>query len=333
MALTYELVDGPASAAVAAGVLGEAWAPPALCYTADYLKWQFGFPGPCPLRAVVAFDGNEPAGFAGASWRRMRCGQAVSDVALVSFVAVRPFCRGRGIAAGLYRHLLRSIREVGVPVITFAIAGSAGEAILLRSYAEAGFRIRPLGVYPKYACLARNDVPPKGEGVDLTVRPDDLMQVLPDAVSHCASDTGILWSDPGPEQILHYLQDPRPRVFLTSSGAKSGLLQAAWCVRLDIRASLGGDGNDRNDTVTAIDSVWLPRNQDVAALRSFALAASAWDTRSPSTISLPSLFGYEGNDLRRMGIRQTGVPFHGYYCESGIPALPDTFQGTNLEIV
>jgi hypothetical protein len=27
------------------------------------------------------------------------------------------------------------------------------------------------------------------------------------------------------------------------------------------------------------------------------------------------------------------VPFHGYYCESGIPALPDTFQGTNLEIV
>jgi GNAT superfamily N-acetyltransferase len=327
MALIYELVDGPASAAPASGILSEAWAPPAICYTADYLKWQLGFPGPSSLRAVVAFDGNEPAGFAGASWRRMRCGQAVSDVALVSFVAVRPYCRGRGIAAGLYRRLLSFIREIGAPVITFAIAGSAGEAILLRSYAEAGFRVRSLGAYPKYACLAGNEIPPTNEGVELTVRPDDLLEALPDAVSNCDADTGILWSDPAPDQIRHYLRDPRPRILLTSKSAESGRLQAAWSVRMDVRTPAG------EDTVTAIDTVWLPRTGHAAALRNFASKASAWDTRSTSVISLPSLYGYDGSDLRRIGIRQTGVPFHGYYCEPGAPCLPDTFRGTSLEIV
>jgi len=280
MALIYELVDGASSAAVASEILSEAWAPPAICYTPDYLKWQLSFPGPTSLQAVVAFDGNEPVGFAGASWRRMRCGQtlsAVSNVALVSFVAVRPSCRGRGIAAGLYRRLLSFIREIEAPVITFAIAGSPGEAILLRSYAEAGFKVRSLGAYPRYACLARNQIPPENAGIELTVNPDDLLSVLPDVVSHCDSDTGILWSDPAPDQIRHYMNDPRPRALLTSTTAESGLLQAAWSVRMDVRTPAG------EDTMTAIDSVWLPRTGDaefnMAALRNFASKVSALDTR------------------------------------------------------
>jgi hypothetical protein len=251
----------------------------------------------------------------------------VRDVALVSFVAVRPFCRRRGIAAGLYRHLLGFIRQIGVPVITFAIAGSAGETILLRSYADAGFRVRSLGAYPKYACLIRHDAPPSNEDMEFRVCTGDPLGVLPDVVSSCASDKGILWNDPAREQIQHYLQDPRPRVLLTARSPGSAAPQAAWSVRLDFR-SAGGE-----DTVTAMDTVWLPRSGNTSELRKFASKAAVWNANPSSLISLPSLYGYEGNDLRRVGIRQTGMPFNGYYCDSGSPCLTGAFRGTNLEIV
>jgi len=324
MPLTCELVDGVAAAAIASEILRDAWTLPAISYSADYMAWQLGFPGPLPLRAAVAFEGSEPVGFAGASWRRMRCGDAVCHVALVSFVGVRRNYRARGIGARLYRRLLGFLRETGTPIITFAITGSAGETLLLREYAEGGFTIRSVGSYPGYHCLARTGMP--AEGVTFAARPDDTEKVLSEVVSLCAADTEILWSDPGPDQIRHYLSDPRPRVLLVSRSAANGAPQAAWSVRLDIR-SAGGDG-----TVTAVDSVWLPRTDDPAALRSFVWKASEWDTGSGPVVSLPSLYGYEAGDLRQLGIRQTGMPFRGYYCEPQASCLPDTFRGTSLEI-
>jgi hypothetical protein len=252
------------------------------------------------------------------------------DIAVVSFVAVRPAWRGRGIAAGLYRRLLGFIKEIGVPVITFAIAGSAGEVILLRAYAEAGFRVRSLGAYLKYAGLARKEAAPGTEEPEAETEKTGTplaqgawTEALQDVVAVCAADTGILWSDPAPGQIRHYQQDPRPRILLTSPD-NSG---AAWCVRLDIHTSAGPGA------VTSIDAVWVPRTGDVTALQTFLSKATLWQPHSPAVISLPSLYGFEAGDLRRIGIRQTGAPFHGYYCESGAASLPDTFHGTSLEIV
>ncbi|MGH3183078.1 MAG: GNAT family N-acetyltransferase, partial [Streptosporangiaceae bacterium] len=137
MGITYELVDGTAFAPQASRVLEEAWSPPALCYTPEYLRWQLSFPGPLPLPAAAALAGNDPVGFAGATWRRLRCGSARWDVAVVSFVAVRPEWRKLGVAAGIYRRLLSALRETGAPIVTYAAGGSAGERLLLRAYAEA----------------------------------------------------------------------------------------------------------------------------------------------------------------------------------------------------
>ncbi len=173
-------------------------------------------------------------------------------------------------------HLLSFIRDIGVPVITFAVAGSAGESILLRSYSGAGFTVRPLGVYPKIRVSAsQKNLTGGSEGSELA-SPERLAEFLANAVSNCSSDTGILWSDPAPGHIRHYLQDPRPRVLLASESAGTGLAQAAWAIRLDIQTSASGD-TVKTDTVTTIDTVWLPRTECVEPIRAFASQAGAWD--------------------------------------------------------
>ena len=105
MAVSYSLVNGTEFATEASRILEEAWEPPTLRYTPGFLHWQLSFPSAVELPGVAAFEGTDPVGFAAATARRLRCGSAVFDMAIVSFVAVRPAWRGQGIASGLYRVL------------------------------------------------------------------------------------------------------------------------------------------------------------------------------------------------------------------------------------
>jgi GNAT superfamily N-acetyltransferase len=126
MAVSFSLVNGAGFASEASRILEDAWEPPTLRYSPGYLGWQLTFPSEVELPAVAATEGGEPVGLAAATDRRLRCGSSAFGVAVVSFVAVRPAWRNRGVASGLYRLLLKALADLSVPVITFGIPGSGG---------------------------------------------------------------------------------------------------------------------------------------------------------------------------------------------------------------
>jgi GNAT superfamily N-acetyltransferase len=322
MPVIYELVDGAAFAPQASRILEEAWNPPAIRYTPEYLRWQLSFPG-LTFVAAAAFDGNETVGFAGVSSRRLRSGATWWDVAVVSFVAVRPGWRNLGVAAGIYRCLLTALKELGVPVVTFAAAGSSAERLLCRAYAEAGFEVRPLGTYPVYTFLARGETP--DSDWEAVVSTDSA--ALPGIVENCAADSGILWSDPTSAQIDHYRLDPRSRGLILITDRLGRLVGAAWAVRTEFHTTRG------LDTVMALESVFLPRQFPLALPAVLRCAAASWNVPPRAVVAIPSLYGFEPDALRRCGIRQTGSPFQGYLCAPGGLRLELSAQGTNLEVI
>lgn len=322
MAIEFHRVPGAAFAAQASAILTAAWPAPCLHYTPEYLGWQMSFPGPVAAPAVAAFVDSKPAGFAGSTHRRLRHGMEVIDVLLVSFVAVHPDFRNRGIAAGLYRTLLAAIGATRLPVITFAQAGSTGQRAIERAYPEAGFVLRSLGSYPGFACVPRpsQETPwsctenaPELDGSPVTV-----------AVDACAADGSLFWSSPTDAQWRHYLQDPRPRSLLSlnSAGAEPA---AAWAVQTAYVTTQGVN------SVAAIDCVWLSRGRPDL----LPGLASAVTRSSPATgvVNAPNLAGFDPKQLRHAGFRQVGSGFHGY-CATAPGAVPlPPADAVNCEIV
>ena len=302
MGVAVELVDGITFASEASRILEEAWLPPALSYTPEYLAWQFAFPSPIPCPAVAAFSGTEPAGFAGVTARRLRSGGQCWHSGIVSFVAVRPAWRGQGIAAALYAHLLAELRRNGMTVITFASADTPGERTLLRAYPEAGFRMHPLGAYPVYGCLPRSAPAQSGWRAMPTTDTASLSSI----VEACAdADGSVIWNDPDPHQLEHYCRDPRPRrLILLERG--DGLRGAAWAIQSAFRTARGAD------TVTTLESIWLPRTEAGALPVLFHAAASLWPSTAPAVVNAPSLAGFGSAALRAAGIRQTGARYLGF---------------------
>ncbi len=325
MAISFDLVDGVRFADHAGRILEEAWCPPALRYSPAYLRWQLGFPSPAPMPAAAAFDGAEPVGFAGVTARRLRCRSQQLESGIVSFVGVRPRWWKQGIAAGLYRLLLGTLRERALPVVTFGISGSGGERSLLRAYPESGFQVHPLGAYPIYTCMVRHEGRSSNWEAETAADAADLAGI----VDACASDERVVWSDPSQEQISHYLLDPRPRSLILLRNRKTGAMGAAWTVRSEF-LTVHGVGH-----VATLESVFLPR-KDVEALPVLVQHASTlWTAEGgqPSVISAPSLQGFDPGALRDAGIRRTGTRFQGFLCAASLPETLAGAEGTNLEVV
>ena len=214
---------------------------------ADVVPRSWG--GACSWRRLSI---PSPAGFAGSTHRRLRHGPEIIDVLLVSFVAVHPDFRNRGIAAGLYRTLLAAIAAARLPVVTFAQAGAAGQRAIERAYPEAGFELRSLGSYPGFACAPRGAQETQWMCEEPTPTLDG--RSVAAAINACAADRSILWSAPSGAQWRHYLQDPRPRTlfFLNSSDSEPA---AAWMVQTAYVTAQGVN------SVTSIDCAWLNRSR------------------------------------------------------------------------
>jgi GNAT superfamily N-acetyltransferase len=314
VAIEFHLLPGPEFAPQASEILTAAWPAPALHYTPEYLHWQLSFPGPAAAPAVAAFVDSNPAGFAGSTHRRLRHGPEVIDVLLVSFVAVHPEFRNRGIASGLYRTLLAAISAMRLPVITFAQAGSAGQRAIERAYPEAGFELRSLGSYPGFACAPR-----AAEHTKWIESPPTAA-----AVQACAVDRSLLWCAPTDAQWSHYLQDPRPRSFL-SLNSGDDQAAAAWAVQTAYVS-----GKEIN-SVAAIDCVWLSRAQP-EMLSSLATAVGRI-TPGAAVVTAPSLAGFDPKLLRQAGFRQVAPGFQGY-CATLPGATPlAEARGISCEIV
>ena len=285
MAIEFHPVPGPQFAPQASAILTAAWPAPALHYSPEYLHWQLSFPGPIPAPAVAAFVDSNPAGFAGSTHRRLRHGPESIDVLLVSFVAVHPDFRNRGIAAGLYRTLLAAIAATRLPVITFAQPGSAGQRAIERAYPEAGFELRPLGTYPGYACAPR-----ASQETQWIESPSDTS-----VVEACAADRRLLWSAPTDVQWRHYTQDPRTRRFLSLDSERA----SAWAVQTAYVTAQGVS------SVAAIDCVWLNRARP--DLLSGLATAIARTSPAASVVNAPSLAGFDPKPSRTAATFMIGV--------------------------
>lgn len=322
MAIEFQLVLGPQFAPQASAILAAAWAPPALDYTPAYLHWQLSFPGPCAAPAAAAFVDSNPAGFAGSTHRRLRRGSEIVDVLLVSFVAVHPDFRNRGIAAGLYRTLLAAIAATQLPVITFAQAGSPGQKAIERAYPQAGFELRSLGSYPGFACAPRPSHETSWIRQESTPELD--WPSIAAAVDTCAADRALLWSAPTDAQWRHYRQDPRPRslLFLNSN---DGERAAAWMVQTSYVTTQGVE------SVAAIDCAWLNRGRP--DLLPGLATAVALNSPAANVVNAPSLAGFDPKLLRQAGFRQVAPGFHGYCATApGAAPLPPA-QAVSGEIV
>ncbi|HKI18857.1 MAG TPA: GNAT family N-acetyltransferase, partial [Isosphaeraceae bacterium] len=140
----------------AAAILRASWQPPCLEYSADYIRWQFGYPGHPEGKGVAAFDSCEPIGFAAVVPRSLAFGGERHPALLLSFVSVRPNFRGQGVGHALYQALTEIARQTGVPVLSFAETGTAGSRLLTGSLLAAGYYDKNLGPRRAHAGIAKD---------------------------------------------------------------------------------------------------------------------------------------------------------------------------------
>jgi GNAT superfamily N-acetyltransferase len=285
VSIEFRLVDGVSFAEEASRLLIAAWPIPALDYSPAYLRWQLAFPGPRAAPAVAAFVGSTPVGIAASSNRRLRVNSAFHDVLVVSFVAVDPAHRNKGIAGGLYRTLLDAVKNIDAPLITFGRENSSGQRAIERAYPASGLPLRAFGSYIPYATMPRSS-----SGTDEWTRAD---AVPPEVLSPVAR------SAPTVEQYAHYRNDPRPRELLVHRNATAW----AWAVRINYVSAKG------IETATVLESVCVEQPEALAGLAS--AAAGLWPSPNP-VVNLPNLWGMDPIELRALGFRKTGVPWIGY---------------------
>jgi hypothetical protein len=324
VAIEFRLADGTEYVDAASQLLAAAWRPPALHYSPEYLSWQLSFPGPGgPPPAAAAFEGSRMVGFAASIHRRLRQGADLVNALVVTFVAVDPAFRNRGVATGLYDLLLKTIQEWRMPIVTFAIPGSGGERAIQSAYARVGLELTPFGEYPHFACLAAQP----GENPEwIAAGAGEVPAALRAAIAACAADPGQPWSDPSDAQIDHYLQDPRGRRLLVRR-APDSIASAAWALPVEFVSPAGVQ------SALTLESIWIPRTAP-ASLGGLASAAAAlWPAFKPAVVQAPNMFGFDSGALRLAGFRQAGTRLRGYLASAPGERPLGAATGTNLELV
>ena len=291
--MDVRVLDPATAADPAARVLAEAWPPPCLAYPPDSLRWELAAPGPAPV-AVLAEDGGEPAGFAAAVPRRVRFRGADRDVYLVSFVAVRPGWQGRGVSGRLYGELLAALRPAGLPVVTFAHAGTAGQAALDRAYPRAGWSIRKIDEFRVHATLV-----PAGPS------PEPADPAAFDALPARQSGPDALHDLPAWD---HLAADPRPRAVVVARSPDGGGGATARVLRQPV---VNPDGPG---VVAVVEGIRLAAGAGPGALKDVVQAAGrAWpNPAGKQVVTVPNVTGIDPAHLRTAGLRQTPTVFYGY---------------------
>jgi GNAT superfamily N-acetyltransferase len=327
--LSIESVDGCEFAAQAAGILHQAWPPPALRYTPEYLRWQLSFPGAVQFPAVAAFEGSKPVGFAAITARRFRLGSIQWNSGILSFVAVLPIFRGKGIAGQLYQRLLSVIKDMAVPVLVFVQARSAGERTLIRAVSSSECQLRPAGQYQLYGYLPRPNITIDRDCYAVKAEETEAVRMLPRVVNHCATaDLRTIWNDPSVAQIQHYIHDPRTRTLAVLKSHDEKPAGAAWIVQAEFEYS------DYSQLITTMESVFIPWSRPECLVDVARLASAEFMVGAQPVVTASNLVGFDSARLRMAGMRALpSVPFRAYTCAASIPKWLCDAQCTNVEIV
>jgi GNAT superfamily N-acetyltransferase len=323
--MRLERVDPYAFAEYASRILQEAWPPPTMRFTADYLRWQFSFPGPLPSLGVAAFEGDEPVGFVGMTPRQLRFRGLSGPAYLHSFGGVRPAWRGRGLAAELYAHLLER-REPALPIVGWTEEGAGGHRTLMRAASLAGFEV-PLPVLGANPVYGYRPGSADSDGTRLEVVEDADGRAFLDVARRCRSPDTI-WNDPDEVILEHYRRDPRGRLCVVVNASDGEAVGAAMLVHAEVVTAR------QLERVATVDSVFLPR-PDLGPLASvLRFTARRWAPPGrPSVVSAPSLWTVPPEVRRAAGLRRMAKGFQG---QLEVPSRRHPYaraEGTNLEIV
>lgn len=229
---TVGLVDPVESAAYAAAVLRSAWRPPCLHYSDAYIRWQMAFPGVLPARLAIAFAGRDPVGCAGLTPRELQLNGARIAGYILSFVAVAPAWRGKGLAARLYETLLSGISPE-VLTLAFAHPDSTGERVLVEAFAN-GFKHHALR-----ACRAVGFASPAGPPANGRSSARQATESEFIAAQQIETKGRVLWNAPSPEMVGHYLRDPRPRSLLVMTDTQGRTAGTAMRVAAEMATASG----------------------------------------------------------------------------------------------
>ncbi len=273
------LADDPVRIATkAAALIAAAFPVPSLEMTGDYLTWLLGaeWTGSPRALAATAFDRDVLVGFAAAVPRPLEFAGTPEWGYVVSFVAVHPDFRGAGLSRELYRALLEPIAAAKVPVLTFAVAESAGAHAITVAYPRAGFVGTELAPLSAWGAL-------RGRGRD---------RVSPVPVP----DAPTLSLQASPEVDRYLDADPRGSVRL-ASGARA---TAAW------RSTTAG----RQPTVLL---ELLPSSLEAHAINSSVAAAFRAFPEHGRQLSVPGIFPDAADAAAEAGLRRMpGPPYRSW---------------------
>jgi hypothetical protein len=318
MSFRIEIVDPITGAATASRILRAAWTPPCLDYSAEYLEWQFTFPGVLEPKLVVGFLDDDALGCAAVTQRGFLLEGTHVDAYVLSFVAVDPVARGRGLAAAIYAGLLESISSE-VPVIAFAEPNSVGEHLLINCVAAASFALHRLQPC-RGVGYVRRTVPGIPTGCSAAPARDyeDFTSAIPRA------DNARLWSHPNMKQMVHYASDPRERVMMVIRDPEGVSIGSAMIVIAEIVSAQG------RQRVPMLESVCLPSRSTDGLLAAFNFAA---DHYGSATILASNLSCLDNAVVRTSGARAMSSLFNSYvFFKSGRRGL-ENVSCLNLEVI
>lgn len=320
MDIRIEIVDPAAFAEQASSILVAAWAPPCLRYSPEYLAWQFRFPGHLPNRAAMAFLDNQTAGFVAVTPRRLAYAGTPFWAYVLSFVAVHPVARGRRIASMLYANLLDSI-PVDIPIIAFAEPESIGERLLIRAFGDHAFRRHGLRSCRAVGCLPRTRTRVEATGELTSI--EDSVHFTSGILT--ASNVDTIWNSPTPEQLEHYLADPRTRTMCAIRSLSGDAIGSAMVVNAEIISAQG------MQHLPMLESVCLVKPTGDALGAAFNFAADAFP--SGSIVVASNLSYLDDVLIRAAGARALPSLFSAHLFVRGGRGVLEGASSLNLEVI
>ena len=296
-------------------MLRAAWKPPSMHYSSEYLSWQLGFPGDDPAKLAMAFLKDVPIGCAAVTPRRLVQAGTFLPGYVLSFVAVDPSARGRGLAGALYQSLLDAL-PAHRPVIAFAVPESTGEHLLLRAFGRTAFThyaLRQCRAAGFASRVSKTDV-----GYSVEADSNGYASARSEALY-----PNVIFNAPTTAQVRHYNSDPRGRSMLVIRRPDGQTVGTAMSVPTEIITPAG------SQHVVMLESLNL-FEPSAEALRAIFTYAARHGEGAASVVA-PNVSHLEAEVVKGAGARLLPSAFSAHLFAT----LPTSvaINATNLEVI
>jgi hypothetical protein len=307
----------------ASALLRNAWTPPSLCYSSDYLRWQFSFPGNGRPAAFAACSASGLVAFAALVPRSVAIEGRRFDISVLTFVAVAEECRGRGLCTQLYEEALWRAATDRRAVLLFVAPDSASERGLRRAAARLSMPFTTLDGCRTYAA-AMAPSPTDGPPCLTSIDAGEYRAFVADC-----GNASVIQSTPDEAQLEHYRVDPRGREIVAVVDAAGEWRMTAMLVCAEVA---GRSGTER---LAMLDSVQHRPALTGSELRPLVGHASAlWRGRlTHDVMTAPSVATVDPVALKAAGLRATSTMYRPYVLAPSDDSPLLAARSTNVEVM